>query len=130
ADVVARVVLGAALAHQDGSGGDGLAGEALDPEALGRGVAAVPRAPAALGLRHLGLLFLVLGAAIVVGLRHLGLGDLFVLDQLFRLDLRLDGGVVLGLGLGRRGLNRGRGGLIADGVDLDLGVVLAVSPTA
>src|ERR1700722_4689740 len=43
ADVFARLVTGAALAHDDGSTGDEFAGEHFDAEPLGIGVAAVFR---------------------------------------------------------------------------------------
>src|SRR6266536_1007212 len=60
ADALARVDAGAALAHQDRSGGDDLAGVPLHPEALGRGVAAVAAGRSAFLVGHLGSALLLL----------------------------------------------------------------------
>src|SRR6476646_8679553 len=51
-DVLAGMELGAALAHDDGAGGDDRAVVHLHPEALGLGVTAVAGGAATLGLRH------------------------------------------------------------------------------
>src|SRR5690348_12563244 len=56
ADVVARVPLGAALAHDDVAGADGLAAELLHAEALALTVAAVAGRAACLLMCHVELL--------------------------------------------------------------------------
>src|SRR6185312_1478544 len=56
ADPVAGMKLGAALAHDDVAGHDDLAAELLDAEAPPAAVAAIPRGPARLFMRHLILL--------------------------------------------------------------------------
>ena len=52
ADVLAWMEVGAALAHDDGAGGDGRAVEDLDAEPLGVRITAVAGGAAALGLGH------------------------------------------------------------------------------
>src|SRR5262249_5398266 len=52
-DIVARMELGAALAHDDVAGHDDLAAEALDAEAASLGIAAVARGAAGFLMRHL-----------------------------------------------------------------------------
>src|SRR5574337_1285828 len=80
ADVAAGVIDGAALAHQDVAGNDGLAAELLDAEAAAFGVAAVAGRTACLFMSHslspisptsVGLL---LGGALRRGLRRSGFG--------------------------------------------------------
>jgi hypothetical protein len=57
ADVGPGMPLGAALAHNDVTGHDGLAAELLDAKALGVGIATVARRAASFFVSHCALLF-------------------------------------------------------------------------